>query len=171
MSEDMQAELGGVDRRTLLKRSAVATGVALWAVPTIDSFLSPAAAASTTPVETSLSIFALEITCGATIYSVKVNKTADNQFPGDLQWGITTPNSPQCGDNIFQPTTSSALDGFQVFMDAVTQEITVIIPSSCFVSDTIMKCSNDCQLHVAPKSTTSINGGTQKSVVYNKCSG
>jgi hypothetical protein len=169
MGEEQMGSVGRITRRTVLTRGAVATG-AFWAVPVVDSFLSPAAAASPVPVETSLSIFALEITCGATVYSVKVNKTADNKFPGALEWGITSPNVPQCGANIFQPTTTSPLTGFQVSMDPTTQEVSVVVPSSCSITDSRQKCGPGCATAVVkPGFPETINSGTQKRYTFVAC--
>lgn len=70
---DQEREQAGISRRSLIKRSAIVGGAAVWATPVVQSFTSPAGAQGlpTSGSPQCEPCFVFSITVGGTTYSAK----------------------------------------------------------------------------------------------------
>lgn len=152
MSEEEVETTSGMSRRSMIKRSAIVGGTALWAAPVVSSFTSPAFGQSNgTPVgDTSISYIAFNINCGGTIYRLKV-EVDDQTSPGGAytcESGATfaTPGLENCQDLLMAPTTTAdgctKIDSVAVGSDG---SVTITLTSDClFTGTSVQKCGQAC---------------------------
>lgn len=129
-------EIGGVSRRRFMQRGALVGG-AVVAGSLVSSVVAPAYGTTGSlpsgPPPTGFSSFAVQITCGSTVYGA--HWTSEHTGTPD-DWGATEANA-NCpagnGDNAWTVTTTSSLSG--VSLAFVSGGMCVTIPSTCSITD------------------------------------
>jgi hypothetical protein len=131
-------DLGGLSRRSMLRKTAVAGGAVL-----VASIATPELAAAVSP-HTNLSYVAVMITCGTTAYRMKFDRD------GNLTDCNTFATPGQSGDCTLTHPAGTTLDpgclaGVTVQENPVQGTVTITYPSTCRLRDYIVKCANDCK--------------------------
>jgi hypothetical protein len=130
---------GGLSRRQLMRKGAV-VGTAALAAPLVTSVVTPAygAAASVNQLGNSLSILAVIIECNGVKYRMK---WGNGPFGAPAECG----SSFSTGTCTFHPGEGAAgcLDG-TVLQAHADNTLTLSFPSTCKLTDFLLKCGNTC---------------------------
>ena len=126
-----------LSRRGLMKAGVVA-GTAVWVAPAVESFVSPAAAASGPTTEcltgiASISWLALIIKQGGSYYIAKIDPGK-----GTVSWDVTNPKAYPCGGSSTWPVPShdyvlTAAPGVAV-VTSTTVAVTVTLPAGSVIT-------------------------------------
>jgi hypothetical protein len=133
--EGGKADGSGISRRSMIKRSAVVGAGAVWAAPVIDSFISPAAAATATkiclPDVAQISYYFFNIICGANRYRIKV--TGNNVAPGAVP--DNNCNTAKDGLAYTAWTDGNGSPADQVTVDNSGPNTIITVPAGCTIED------------------------------------
>lgn len=141
MSDENESARGsGISRREALRRGAIVGGAVVWASPVVQTIGMHKAYAQTTPAVTDISFIALLLQCGTTTYRIKWETDftgAPDECGNSFAIGNCNPSDLGSG------SVSSCPDGVSASVNP-NGSVTVTFPSSCNITDFVVKRGQCC---------------------------
>ena len=157
---EQEVERPGIDRRTLIKRTAVAGAVA-WAAPTIIGSLASPAGAVTGGFPATCSYMILVIStategpCAIKVVSGATSCTNENKTSADNTFSVAN-----CGGHSFNNTCGSGGDATDICRDnVIVPACTSACPSAVTVSGGTVTANPGTTIHFAVAHAGSCTGG------------